>query len=332
MKSDLTDLIHVRSFDPNEFLVIYRKLNNGEPEDRVYMPLRAAHEWFLLKHPDGTVQATYDLVTPDHVIAHAIVRYDGRDVTDAYADGYHDDKNPNFVANAIRAAKRAALANAGFGVPHDAVTDENTPIIQIADEMDMPDGSFEGAQVVAKPAEQKQPAADTGNQRESNNGDAAPAKKKRRTKKNTGKKTPDTSEAAATEKETPDKVAPTELAEKKESEDQPQAEQAAEQPQEESAEPKAEAAQEEPVEIDIDEMTDDDTDKASESKSEAPETPFVIKSGKYQGLTFEEVYERVDAEGGNPLKVILTFTTKFQDAETKAAATEFIRKLNNMGR
>lgn len=328
MKSDLTDLIHVRSFDPNEFLVIYRKLNNGEPEDRVYMPLRAAHEWFLLKHPDGTVQATYDLVTPDHVIAHAVVRYDGRDVTDAYADGYHDDKNPNFVANAIRAAKRAALANAGFGVPHDAVTDENTPIIQIADEMDMPDGSFEGAQVVAKPAEQKQPAADTGNQSESNNGDAAPAKKKRRTKKNTGKKnigkkTPDTSEAAVTETVVPDKVAPTELAEKKESEDQPQ---------EESAEPKAEAAQEEPVEIDIDEMTDDDTDNASESKSEAPETPFVIKSGKYQGLTFEEVYERVDAEGGNPLKVILTFTTKFQDAETKAAATEFIRKLNNMGR
>lgn len=328
MKSDLTDLIHVRSFDPNEFLVIYRKLNNGEPEDRVYMPLRAAHEWFLLKHPDGTVQATYDLVTPDHVIAHAVVRYGGRDVTDAYADGYHDDKNPNFVANAIRAAKRAALANAGFGVPHDAVTDETTPIIQIADEMDMPDGSFEGAQVVAKPAEQKQPAVDTGNQSESNNGDAAPAKKKRRTKKNTGKKTPDTSEAAVTETVAPDKVAPTELAEKKESEDQPQAEQ----PQEESAEPKAEAAQEEPVEIDIDEMTDDDTDNASESKSEATETPFVIKSGKYQGLTFEEVYERVDAEGGNPLKVILTFTTKFQDAETKAAATEFIRKLNNMGR
>lgn len=324
MKSDLTDLIHVRSFDPNEFLVIYRKLNtNGEPEDRVYLPLRASHEWFLLKHPDGTVQATYDLVTPDHVIAHAVVRYDGRDVTDAYADGYHDDKNPNFVANAIRAAKRAALANAGFGVPHDAVTDENTPIIQIADEMDMPDGSFEGAQVVAKPTKQKQPAAETGNQSESNNGEAAPAKKKRRTKKNTDKKTTDASEVVTTEIVAPDKVAPTERAEEMEP---------TEQPQEEHAEPKTDAAQEEPVEIDIDEMTDDDAENASESKSEAPEKLFVIKSGKYQGLTFEEVYERVNAEGGNPLKAILTFTKKFQDAETKAAATEFIRKLNNMGR
>lgn len=330
MKSDLTDLIHVRSFDPNEFLVIYRKLNTkGEPEDRVYLPLRASHEWFLLKHPDGTVQATYDLVTPDHVIAHAVVRYDGRDVTDAYADGYHDDKNPNFVANAIRAAKRAALANAGFGVPHDAVTDENTPIIQIADESDMPDGSFEGAQFVAKPTEQKQPAAETGKQSESNIGKSEPAKEKRRTKKRTGKKTLDTSEAAATETV---KDAPTEQAEKPETMEHSQTEQVAEMPKKEPAEPMAEAAHSDPVEIDIDEMTDDDVENASESKSEAPEKRFVIKSGKYQGLTFEEVYERVNAEGGNPLKEILKFTTRFMDAETKAAAAEFIHKCNNMGR
>lgn len=314
MTSNIMNLIQVPAFDPNEFLVVYRKQTEHGEEDRIYLPLRVAHEWFLLKHPDGSVQATYDLVGPEHVIAHAVVRYNGQDVTDAYADGYRTEQNPNFVANAIRAAKRAALANAGFGVPHDAQVTDNTPIILIENETDMPDGSFDGSLLkkAATPKEEEVPAEEAASaNKEKKKKSSQPASQKRKTKKATA-------------------------GQKKEEKNAPEAEKNAEAQKEEvdhseSTEEPA-APNSGMVEIDMDEMSDDEgaeSSSGSESESEAPQSAFLVKSGIYKGLTFEEVCDRAKAAGQNPTRVIASFTGGFQDEETRAAAFEFLKKLNN---
>lgn len=146
---------HVDGFEPNDCLICYR----SDKGDTLYMPLKAQHEWFLRAHPDGSVLTQVE-DNGIHASVRAIVSYDGREVTDAYADGWKE-RDLDYVSKAARLAKRYALSVAGFGMPANAHLTEKTPIILVQNDAQVPDDSMGISMPVPIPPMPAAPAAET---------------------------------------------------------------------------------------------------------------------------------------------------------------------------
>lgn len=136
MSEEIKSWNHVDGFEPNDCLICYR----SDKGDTLYMPLKAQHEWFLRAHPDGSVLTQVE-DNGIHASVRAIVSYDGREVTDAYADGWKE-RDVDYVSKAARLAKRYALSVAGFGMPTNAHLTDKTPIILVQNDGQVPDESM----------------------------------------------------------------------------------------------------------------------------------------------------------------------------------------------
>lgn len=312
MNSNLNDLIGVKEFDPKEFLVIYRiTRNNGTTEDMLYLPLRAAHEWFLLRHPDGQVLSTVDRIYmrdgKERVVCHATVSYGGQAVTDAYGEA-EDSEKGSANARAAKIAKRAALALAGFGVPHDAVINDNIPILEIVSEEQLPDGSKEAAVKIQKPEKPE-------SKEKTDVVSAQPEHSEATEKKPRGRRRKSPVEGKDKKPETAKNDTVTAKVEMNDSTD---------------------TAKGETID------STDDAETTETAKGEANDSIVVIPSGKYKGLTMEEVYRHVCAEyetaqkegrkAFSPIQIIQTFANNaFYSEDIRKAAEKILLELENRG-